>query len=207
AGIPLEETRNSTLKQTQTLSLSRVEVEGPCADPHYPVWASSFCRNDRTMANVCEAQNFPNSYIIVDYHCPPGKTCVDFVRLGKGSPLAVCIGNDNIRRWNNGGDRGLVCDEDGSSFRINADVMVIGMTTYDANSNPTAVDTMSGSVGGLTLGRTIHESHFSAIYKNYRAGQKIKMCFDAGSRFVTAVAAALVSGSGNNDEFTILSLE
>ncbi|CAG8581853.1 1392_t:CDS:2 [Paraglomus occultum] len=115
-----------------------------------------------------------------------------------------CIGNDNIRRWNNGGNRGLICDKDGATYRVTPNTMYIGMTTYDTNSNPTAVDSMSGSVDGLALGRTIHESHFGVVYNNYRAGQTIRMCFDAGSRFVTAVAAAMIPGSGNNDEFTVL---
>ncbi|CAG8610944.1 9324_t:CDS:1 [Paraglomus occultum] len=207
AGVPLEKMRNSTLKQTQTLSLSR-RAHPLCPDPRYPVFASSFCRNERTLANVCEAQDFPNLYDITDRPCEPDSTCVDFVRIDKSTPLAGCIHNNNIRRWNNGGDRGLICSKDGDfGFRLDANTLIIGVTTYDANSNPTAVDTISGSVGGRALGRTLHESHFSAVYKNYRAGQTIKMCFDAGSRFVTAVAAAFVPGSGNNDEFTVLSLE
>ncbi|CAG8642825.1 2124_t:CDS:1, partial [Paraglomus occultum] len=172
--------RNSTLKQTRTLSLSR--RANPCNDPRYPVFGGSFCKNERRIAVVCEAQDFPNLYEVTEAQCQPDTTCVDFIRPEKSTPLAACLTNDNIRRWNNGGQRGIICDSNGRSFKTSANTMVFGMTTYDTNSNPTAVDSMSGSVGGLTLGRTIHESHFSAVYKNYRAGQLVKMCFDAGPR-------------------------
>lgn len=190
AGIPLEERQTSSI----------------CTNPHFPVWKSSYCRTMTVMANVCESQDFPGTYQLVDKPCQPDSTCVDFVRPEKSDPIAVCITNENKQSWNNDRERGVICGKKGS-FKLNENVLTFGMTTYDTNANPIQVNYLDVSVNNNALKPTINQNHYSTIYKNYVANQVIEFCFGAGSnQFVTAVAGVL-GLSGTNNELTVLSLE
>ncbi|CAG8634744.1 2686_t:CDS:1, partial [Paraglomus occultum] len=202
AGIPLEETRNSTLKETEPLSLI---VHPPICDRwgDYPAPTNSFCRDMTTVAYVCDSRD--NPYHIVEVPCRPGKSCIEFVFPGRPTQFAACINNEDSRRWDNRGNSHLACENDGYSYGQDTDVMWIGMTTYN-DIYPMDVNVLSGSIGADSLGIAFNQNHFGAIYKNYRGGQKIKMCFDSGSLFITALTVALVPRSGSNNEFTVVSL-
>ncbi|RGB28283.1 hypothetical protein C1646_673330 [Rhizophagus diaphanus] len=209
AGIPLEETRNLPLEETQDMSLSRRQdpLGVPrCTDHNYPLLRSSFCRNMTFIASVCESQDFPGTFTTSDIPCQPDASCVDFVRPDDSIPRALCVSNERRSKWDNDRTRGILCDST-RYMKLNADILTIGMTTYDINSHPIQVNVLDGYVNDVDLGIAFQQHNYSKVYKNYVANQGIKLCFAAGSeQLVTAIAAILVP-SGTNEELAFLSLE
>ncbi|CAG8638394.1 2318_t:CDS:1, partial [Paraglomus occultum] len=188
AAIPLNETQN--------LSLSRRQAE-TCTDPHYPVWRSAHCKTETTILHICEATDFPGSYTSIEQPCPQESVCVDFIRPDS-TPIAACLSKSSREQWNNDPDRrGILCSNE-RSFRVGANVLTFGMTTYDANANPIQVEYLDVSVNGHALMPSWNDNHYTKIYNNYVANQLIKFCFMAGSdALVTAFAWALVPGTNN----------
>ncbi|GBB88212.1 hypothetical protein RclHR1_14760004 [Rhizophagus clarus] len=205
AGIPLEETRNLPLEETRSLS-SIKDINARCTDHNYPVYRSSFCRNKNTVRNVCESQDLPGTYTTSDTPCAPNFSCVDFVLPNNPNPFALCISDDTRNTWDNDRNRGVVCSST-RNFRLNANTITIGMTTYDTNLNPIQVNMLDGYVNNDFLGIAFQQHNFSKTYNNYDESKGIKMCFGAGSdQEVTAVYGILIPGSTIN-ELTIVSSE
>src|SRR5436190_17422845 len=118
------------------------------------------------IAATCESRDFPGTFTTSDNPCQPDASCVDFVVPENPNPVAFCVTNERRRTWSNDHSRGILCDST-TALKLKADVLTIGMTTYDTNSNPIQVSVLEGSVNNVNLGVAFQQHNYSRVYKNY----------------------------------------
>lgn len=98
---------NQTLNKRYVVGVPGVPQ---CPDGRFPNLMYSFCFTEDKIRSVCESSDFPGTIATNDVDCPEDTTCVDLISNDQ-SPYAYCVHNNNIRRWSNGHNGGLICTD------------------------------------------------------------------------------------------------
>ncbi|CAG8778728.1 8732_t:CDS:1, partial [Racocetra persica] len=165
---------NQTLNRRYVVGVPGVPQ---CPDNRFPNLMYSFCFTEDKIRSVCESADFPGTIATNDVDCPEETTCVDLIANDQ-SPYAYCVHNDNIRRWSNGHNDGIVCTDEFLISNANGFV-TMGVTVYDVNRNTIQVNEMYYYEGESS--QTRYTTHNISLIIDYHEGETLKACMETGT--------------------------